>query len=83
MKDQTNLTGLDRIYAHVNQNHPYHLILYHALCLVTWAPNAYAILSINFTNAKPDYVDCGEHASNLTYAEYCRFKRFQLHKVLT
>ena len=24
----------------------------------------------------PVYVDCGEHAINLTYAEYCRFKRF-------
>ena len=68
---ETTLRGLDRIYTHVNQNHLYHLILYHALCLVTWVPNGYAIISISFTNAKPDYVDCGEHV-NMTYGEFCR-----------
>ena len=71
MKEPT-LHGLDRIYNHISQHHPYPLLLYSALCLATWAPNAYAIISINFTNAKPGFVDCNDrHGNNLTYHDFC------------
>ena len=36
-----------------SQQHPYPLLLYNFLAMITWAAGGYSIISISFSNAKP------------------------------
>ena len=65
MEDKNRLKGLDRIYMHISQSHIYPILLYYVLSLA-WITGGYAIISINFTTAKPgDFLNITMKISSL------------------